>query len=159
MSLAPHQKEIVTALKSQSTWILALLSFVTLFIYTGHYIVKQTQKLNQFLDDDKKIPVVFAWGQLVFVYAGILAAILYGFVLAPSLPEVDTATLDFSVNIFSLILNIIWIVWAFMARRRVHILLGSSKGEKQWFHVFWTFLFSPLYINYKINKISKAEVL
>ena len=33
-----------------------------------------------------------------------------------------------------------------------------SKDDKEWFHGLWTFLFSPMYSNYKVNQIGEQNV-
>lgn len=50
------------------------------------------------------------------------------------------------------------IILAFMARKRIHNLLSSTKGSVTWFQGFFTFFFTALYFNYKINKIYESEI-
>lgn len=49
------------------------------------------------------------------------------------------------------------VVWGFMARNAVNKTFNLTKQDSQWFHGFWTFLFTPLYFNYKVNSIC-AEI-
>ena len=50
--------------------------------------------------------------------------------------------------------NIGFIFWGFAARGRMNRLLSAQPGENRWFHGLWTFLFSPLYFNYKVNALA-----
>lgn len=47
--------ELVGQLKSQSTWRLVFLSLITFGIYSAHYIKRQTSRLNQHLDAERRI--------------------------------------------------------------------------------------------------------
>lgn len=49
--------------------------------------------------------------------------------------------------------SIMVMIWAFMARSKMHTLLSSEKKEPEWFHGFWTFFFNALYFIYKVNTL------
>ena len=49
------------------------------------------------------------------------------------------------------------LVWGFVARNRANELLGAHKGDPTYFSRLWTFLFTPLYFNYRINSISDHD--
>ena len=36
----------------------------------------------------------------------------------------------------------------------MNTLLAATKVEPDWFHGLWTFLFTTLYFNFKINKLN-----
>ncbi|MDB5822549.1 MAG: hypothetical protein JWR21_1253 [Herminiimonas sp.] len=142
------QMDVVTGLRSQSTWKLLALSLATLGIYTGHYVKNQTNKLNAIPNESGQINLQFVFGVLVFSYV--------------------TAAMDFwsffaddenPVNLLSSVLDVIWafsmIIWGHKARTIMHRSLSAAKGSGAWFHAGWTFFFSPLYFNYKINVLSE----
>lgn len=45
------------------------------------------------------------------------------------------------------------LVWTFKVRNRVHIILNSIQGSPDWFDALWTFLFQPLYLQLKFNRL------
>ena len=55
------------------------------------------------------------------------------------------------------ICSVTLIVWGFKARNRMNVILSNSKTDNEWFHGFWTFLFTPLYFNFKVNKLDKSR--
>ncbi len=56
-------------------------------------------------------------------------------------------------------LDTIWVVfvliWTFKARNRMNMLLAVTKDQPCWFHGLWTFLFTFLYFNFKINSLNE----
>ena len=68
---------VVQSLHYGSTWKLFGLAVITLGIYSGHYILKKTRELNEFLDHDQKISPKFAWAILIMGYVGIAQIIPY----------------------------------------------------------------------------------
>lgn len=50
--------------------------------------------------------------------------------------------------------NILFLVWGFKARNRMNKILATGKSSKEWFHGFWTFMFTPLYFNFKVNQMN-----
>jgi len=61
-------------------------------------------------------------------------------------------------NIFDYVLGIMLLVWGFKARNRLNSIYEISTNDKEWFHGFWTFLFTPMYFNYKVNCICEESV-
>jgi len=63
------------------------------------------------------------------------------------------------VEAISDLLDSVWgilvLIWAFKARNRMNMLLSVTKNDPRWFHGLWTFLFTALYFNFKINKLNE----
>lgn len=62
-------------------------------------------------------------------------------------------------NLADMICGISIIVWGFKARNRMNQILDSAENDSKWFHGLWTFLFSPLYFNFKINQLNEMVIL
>ncbi|MCB1562887.1 MAG: DUF4234 domain-containing protein [Alphaproteobacteria bacterium] len=151
--LAPHQKEIIEALKSESTWRLVFLSIITLGIYTAFYIKRQSRALNEYLTTPgHRIKEGFI--QFILVIAFVSAAIdvvdlIYG--------EDDPTVAAFSAG-GDMLFGLSVIFWAFMMCTRLNYLLGAAKRTPLWSSKLWAFLFGALYINYKVNTLWKRDV-
>lgn len=141
--------EQIHRLKRFSTWKLFFLSIITLGIYTAHYARQQTKVIDEL--DHNKTPIGQTYVSLLFWLSCISATTAVLSILDETnlgLRMVDT--------LLSLSVNILMLVWAFKARNRINQALGAAPKAWYWFHGFWTFLFSPLYINYKINCVSEG---
>ena len=137
--------------QDQSTWRLFGLGVITYSVYFAHYIKKQTIKINEATDAKDNISMVFINAILIMSYVSL------GLFFAYMVVEVGHPVEAVS-NIFNLAGEIMLIVWGFMARNRLNALYVISKDDNEWFHGLWTFLFSPLYFNYKINRICEESV-
>ena len=68
---------------------------------------------------------------------------------------------NYSEPVYTLdaLLNWAWIilelVWGFKARNALNFIYNFKKGSEPWFHGFWTFLFTQLYFNYKVNSLNE----
>ena len=137
---------IIDELEKESTWKLFLLSVLTLTIYAGHYVCKQSRTINRF-SPEEKIPLGFTNILLILSYTLAFLTVLDLFVVLS-----ERAVMTFTM------LNNAWgimtIFWGFMARKRMNTLLGGRPGDRSWFSGLWTFLFSPYYFNYKLNCLS-----
>lgn len=142
-----NSSEIVARLKSQSTWRLVFLTVITLGIYTSHYIKRQTRIINEHLDKENKIAEGLVTAILVFAYLSAILIVPYVMVEEGHPVERISDGLD---RVWALLV----LIWAFMARNRMNVLLAAAKGQPHWFHGFWTFLFTPFYFNFKINKLN-----
>jgi hypothetical protein len=142
------REEILSQLKSQSTWRLFFLSFITLGIYTAHYIKRQTRIMNQYLDKERRISEGFVSTILILAYVTVILVIPYVLI--------EEGLIEGISNVLDAVWSILVLVWAFKARNRMNMLLSATKDQARWFHGLWTFLFTALYFNFKINTLNES---
>lgn len=145
------RKEIIALMKSQSTWRLYFFSMFSLGIYTAYYIQQQSQKLAQI----PNMPLISSnfLNSTIAAY-GVSALLTVASFFVP--PE---HALNLSSTVFALISNLMALLWAFQMRQRLNTCLELSPKYADWFHGGWTFLFTALYINYKINQLDADQNL
>jgi len=141
--------EIISELKSQSTWRLFGLSLITFFVFAAHYMKRQTKIINEHYDREDKISEGFVTFVLVITYLSLVFFVAYLFV-EDSHPVARISDLIDRLSIFA------YLIWGFKARNRMNIILSSEENAKMWFHGFWTFLFTPFYFNFKINQLNEG---
>ena len=139
---------IVNQLKSQSTWLLFFLSFITLGIYTAHYIKRQTIILNKHLDREQRISEGLVTTILILAYVTVILIVPY--VLLD-----EGHPIEWVSNGLDHVWNVLVLIWAFKARNRINMLLGGTQYQPHWFHGLWTFCFTFLYFNYKVNNLNE----
>lgn len=145
--------ESIRTFKDQSTWRLLGLGIITFGVYFAYYMKRQTIKINRIIDDKAKISLGFVNVILALSYVSLLFFILFVFSSEGTpLEKLSDKMGDFTGHIVS----IMTIVWGFKARNRINDFYVISKDDREWFHGLWTFFFSPLYFNYKVNKICEA---
>ncbi len=143
------RKEIINLMKSQSTWRLYFFSMFSLGIYTAYYIQQQSQKLAQI----PNVPLISSnfLNSTIAAY-GLSAALTVASFFVP--PE---HTLNLTSTVFALISNVMALLWAWQMRSRLNTVLALTPESADWFHGGWTFLFTALYINYKINRLHEGQ--
>lgn len=146
-----ENRELIEKLKDQSTWRLLGLGIITYGVYFAYYIRRQTDKINTHLDGNTAISNGFVNSILVMSY--ISAALLIPYVIVPYDHPVETVS-----ELADRIWVIMVLVWGFKARNRVNTICSFDRYSPIWFHGFWTFLFTPLYFNYKVNKLNEYSV-
>lgn len=146
--------ELLSSLHRYSTWLLVLLTFVTLGVYGAHYIKRQTVVINSFLHDNDKLGLS-APNTLLFISYLSLALSLLPFATL-NMDQSISSSIELAGSIVSLIWTLMMLVLCFKMRTKLHSLLNSLPGGISWFHGFWTFFFQIYYINYKINTLNKA---
>ena len=136
----------IAGLPARKTWLLVVLSIVTYFVYPAHYARKLSVKLNAADPAGPKISSGLVWTVLIAAYVGL---VLF---LCTAATEEDSA-IDITSNVVDRIGGLLFLVWAFSARRRLNFLQKNSKESPRWVHGFWTFLFAVFYLNYKVAKL------
>jgi hypothetical protein len=144
----PMNPNAITQLKSESTWKLFGLTLITYFVYAAHYIKRQTKIINENYDGTDKISDGFITFIMVISYLSLFFFIGYLFVD-------ESHVIAMISNIIDPISSVVYIVWGFKARNRMNIILSAKKKTPSWFHGLWTFLFTPLYFNFKVNKLNE----
>ena len=139
---------IITDLQSESTWKLFGLSFITYYVYAAHYMKRQTKIMNEHCEN--KISDGFILFIISISYLSLALLVAYLFV-EESHPITKIS------EFVDRICTISYLVWGFKARNRMNLILSSEKKSKEWFHGLWTFLFTPLYFNFKVNKLEEMQ--
>lgn len=116
-------------------------------MYWAHYIKKQSSTINEYLDEVDKIPAGLVTAILIINYISLAMFIPYILVEEGHPVEAVSNLIDFISAIF-------FLVWGFKARSRMNHLLTNGVSKERWFSGLWTFFFTPLYFNYKVNRIS-----
>jgi len=137
--------------KDQRTWRLFGLGIITYGVYFAYYIKRQTAIINEMVDVQERISDGFVNTILVMSYISLI-------LLFPYVAVDDGHPVEMISNLIDSILGVMLLVWGFKARNRLNAVYDISKYDKEWFHGLWTFLFSPMYFNYKINSICKESV-
>ncbi|MBC8285513.1 MAG: hypothetical protein H8E32_17000 [Nitrospinae bacterium] len=140
--------DLIKKLKSQGTWRLFFLVLVSLSVYYGHYIKRQSRWINELIsNEDEKISSTLVIGILVLGYLGAASSIASFFYKEGPLLIILGA------------IHYIWItclcVWSLVAGKRMNMLNSAEEGSEVWFHGFWGMFFTPLYFNYKVNKLNE----
>lgn len=142
--------ESVEKFKDQSSWRLLALGAITHGVYHAYYIQRQTAKINTIVDSKDQIPVGFLTAIIVVSYISLILFVAH-FAFPKGHP---VATFD---NIFGNVWSVMVIVWAFKARNRLNSAFELTTQNSEWFHGLPTFIFSVMYLNYKINCICEAR--
>ncbi|MDP7143230.1 MAG: DUF4234 domain-containing protein [Alphaproteobacteria bacterium] len=150
MYLNQHTRDIIGALKWKTTWLLFLLYAVTYGIYGAYYAAKKTRVINSYLEDKDHISEKLTQFLIIGAYMALFLAI------GCSLDK-DNTSLDNLSSAVNAVWGISMIVWGFMVRTRMNYLLSADKGEAKYFSKLWTFLFTPFYLNYKVNQLQELD--
>lgn len=142
-----RQRGLVRELRWGGSLLLVLLGALTLGVYLGVYVWRQTRAMNRHLDPGERLWLVLpaAVGLLCLAGAALLAAGL----LAGS---EDLAVAERCASQAALILALLW---ALRARRRMNEFLDAGPGDDEWFGWVPTFFFGALYFNVKVNRLNR----
>jgi hypothetical protein len=143
--------EVMKALRSQSTWRLFGLGIITLGVYWAHYIKRQSAILNAHLEPGRAISEGLTTVLMALVYVSLPVTIGALFVGEDHVLNRVDSTMTRCWAILA-------IVWGYTARDRVNTHFALESGTKAWMSGLWTFFFTPLYFNYKINQLSEEPV-
>ena len=141
------KNRITPQLEYDSTWKLLGLGIITYAVYFAHYIKKQTAIINEHCEENERISDSFITFIMVISYVSL------GFFFACLFVD-ETHPISAISSFVDMVNNIAFIVWGFKARNRMNLILSAQKKENEWFHGLWTFFFTPLYFNFKINKLN-----
>lgn len=139
----------ITTFREQSTWRLLGLGIITYGVYLAHYIKRQTRRINDEVGEELRLPEGLANFILVISYTSLAFFFMY-------MTVDEQHPLAQLSNLVDLVSSISLVVWGFMARNRLNRHYGFERGSRAWFHALWTFLFTPLYFNYKVNCLCEA---
>src|SRR5882724_1172983 len=122
---------IIAALPTKKTWHFVALSFLTYFVYPAHYVKALSARLNEQTSEVPKVSGALVWAIMISSYLSL--ALFFGFLAVEDDHPVVTVS-----ALADRLCGILFLVWAFSARARIHALLKSSKGSSHWFHGFRT---------------------
>ncbi len=125
------------------------LIFITLGVYYGHYIKRQSKPIDELIPAGQEpIPPMLATTVLVLGYVALPFFFAIAFVNDPKM-----------IALVSSVIHYIWLtclcVWCLVAGRRMNLIHSAEEGSDIWFHGFWGMFFTPLYFNYKVNKLNE----
>ncbi len=140
----------IQELKSQSTLRLFLLTVITYAVYPVHYLRRLTNLINVQLVPPDRISHGFIVANFAFAYLSLV-------LLVPYIVVPEGHPLEIISEVIDMISLILILVWSFKVRNRLNSALGSKPGDPSWFHAGWTVFLEYLYINHKINVLSKRE--
>jgi hypothetical protein len=144
------QSDLLQELRSQSTWRLLGLGIITVGTYYAHYCARQSRIINQHSESDL-IPEALTI--LLFALSYISLGLFFGYFLVDDGHPVAIAS-TVSDKLWMLVV----VVWGFYARGAVNKLASFTEDDPRRISGLWTFLFSPLHFNYKINVINQVPV-
>lgn len=124
---------------------LIVFSVATLGIYTWWWMYSRSVMLNEVLPPERHINTGFMRLCISGFAATLMVAVAAGF-------QPDNIALESTVNILSLVLNIMVIFWVLHFRRAANYLLGETETPHH-LNLFWTLLFQVFYMQHKINMI------
>jgi hypothetical protein len=144
------QSDLIGELKSQSTWVLVGLGLITYGIYFAHYSARQSKILNRHLGTSAHIPGVLI---VAFMFVSYVSLLFF--------PTIFLFEENHLLVLIGDVIDLVWfsliLIWGFYARNKFNKLVCTSSADDRWLSAFWTFLFTPYYFNYKINKINKQR--
>jgi hypothetical protein len=143
------KNKIIPELKYGSTWKLFGLAFITYGVYLAHYIKAKTSVINEQCGVNERISDSFVTFIIGINYLSLALFFPYLFVE-------EGHPIEALSNLVDLICTVTFIVWGFKARNRMNVILSAQNNQNEWFHGLWTFLFTPLYFNFKVNKLSET---
>jgi drug/metabolite transporter (DMT)-like permease len=145
-----QNKNLIQNLQSQSTWRLLGLGIITYGVYFAYYVQAQSEKINASIGEENRISPLLV--DLIFVLSYVSAALFIAYMFVDEGHPVEALG-----GLADTVVGIMLIIWGFKARNRVNAHCGLNIASNNWFHGFWTFLFTPLYFNYKVNCILESE--
>ncbi len=138
--------DIFQELKCQSTWRLLGLGLITVGTYYAHYCDRQSRIINKYSGAD---PIPPAFVTAIFVVSYATLALFVGYFFVDERHPVSIAS-----NVSDKVWILMILIWGFYARNRVNKLASFTTNDPRRISAVWTFLFSPLHFNYKINAIN-----
>ena len=116
----------------------------------GAITPQKTRVINTYLEGKDHISEKLTQFLIIGAYMALFLAI------GCSLDK-DNTSLDNLSSAVNAVWGISMIVWGFMVRTRMNYLLSADKGEAKYFSKLWTFLFTPFYLNYKVNQLQELD--
>jgi hypothetical protein len=147
---ASVEGEIFSEFPRFSTWGVLGLSIVTLSMYFPYWMYTRTAILNRLLPHNPVPGALMGTGAALYVVNMGMAVLdgIYG-----NLDAVSGVS-----TILNLVSTIVFLVWVFKFRNRIHQLARAIPGTRGWLGALRTFFLQVLYFQYKLNQLIDAEV-
>lgn len=147
----------LSKLSNQSTWSVFFLSLITLGLYYGHYVSRQTAALNT-TPGIEPLSRDFANLILAFVYISVSVYLVSLKIELSNGSYASITQLMHLVSSFiSFLCGVLITIWCFKIRNRINTAYAFTHGATGWVSGLWCLLFQLLYINYKINTLAQTE--
>ena len=127
----------------QSIWLILLLTVITAGIYAVFWLRRQSLLINS-LRPDLKLSIVYANIVLAFAFVSAGLDIISVVITSP--------TFDTWASISDRIYGLLLLVLSFQVRGGLNGLLQVSKSDPYSFGGVYTWLFSVMYLQYKLNQ-------
>lgn len=148
MIIYPHQEELAENLSYISTLRLLVYTTLSLGVYAGYYIRRQSLILNNALEDRHHINQNFV--SFVFYYCWFGFFLMLGYLFSWGAYE---QKLDVLTDIDAIVYGILTTFWAYQSVGRLNYLMMAEKGHQFYSGKILTIILSIYYLNYRINKI------
>ena len=149
MRLTAETDKLLDELVYSGTALVLFLSVITFGLFPAHYVFRQTFILNEYLPPERRLPELLAGTLLVLVYLDVAVALLYTLHPAPVFFHVCVS--------MPLILIVLFQIWTWKVRSRVHELFEIQPRESMWLFFLPTLLFGYAYFNYRVNGLWKLS--
>ena len=126
------------------TWNLVLLSIAT----AGIYLILWLYKNSKIISDTTKVRLV---DDVYIIWIAVCAG------LSGAFANLGNVALDFTSAVLSLASAVLYIVWAFKAKKALTEYALSEHKIDLRMNAFYTFLFNVYYINYCINDLPEEQ--
>ena len=134
--------------KKISIWLMLVLSLITLGIYVPIWFLRRRDALNKLSSSEK-----LGSSGAIFVLVIFCISVLFFPVQLLSTDQSIISALDAVDRLINLVGGIILLVLAFTVRRILDDHYNEHIGMDLPFSKVWTFLFTFLYLQYKMNRL------
>lgn len=138
----------LTEFHVQNVWLVLLLTFITLGIYAVFWLRRQNATINMLRPDLKATPL---FGNIVLAVAFISAGLDIASMIS------SASSIDGASSILDRIFGLMALVLSFQVRSGFNLLMRVQKGDAHWVSGLWTWLFSVVYLQYKLNKNIQSQ--
>ncbi len=148
-SLPENEHAGIAEFPRLNVMLFVMLTLITFGIYMVYWMYNRTMIVNRQVGSEG-IPMAF----ISLAVTAFVVCIGFDIALRQEPTRMD---LMLVYLVFALICNILFLVWIFKIRNRLHLMMQISKDHPYWCKTIWTFLFLAFYIQYKINQTLDDE--
>ncbi|WP_018014577.1 DUF4234 domain-containing protein [Teredinibacter turnerae] len=141
---APSAGKLSAIFPRFTAWAVFGLGVITLGIYSFYWLFSRTRQINPVIENP--ISPLFMGATLGLYFIGFASNIPLG-----------NPTVTMVLSLLSLAGSIMFVIWAFRLRSRIHQVANISVSDPSRIGPILTFFFSVIYLQYKINQYIDAE--